>query len=150
MVSLQQGSRHEYDVAVRWTGAQQASAGTAELPEIRVMLPAALCGPIEDWTPEHLFVAAAASCLMTVFLGLAAAARLDFVDLVVQARGVLEELASEGWIISTLELKPLLTLQREADRERAARLLCKAERHCVVANSMRTRIVVRPAIRISA
>jgi len=138
-----------YDVAVRWTGAQCAAAGGSELPEITVALPAQLSEPAAHWTPEHLFVAAATSCLMAVFVRLAAAARLDYVDLSVQARGILEELATEGLIISTLELSPTLILFRESDRERAARLLSKAERHCVVSNSMRTRILVRPEIRVA-
>ena len=147
---MMERQRLEYDVAVRWAGEKHAAVVAAELPEIRVALPAELSGPAEGWTPEHLFVASAASCLLTVFLNVAAAARLHFVDLTVQGRGILEELATEGLIISTLELRPLLTLEVEADRERAARLLSKAERHCVVSNSMRTRIVVRPLIRVAS
>jgi organic hydroperoxide reductase OsmC/OhrA len=143
-----EGPHLHYDVAVRWAGGKSAAAGGAGLPDIQVALPSDLSNAAEAWTPEQLFVAAAASCLLTVFLNLAAAARLDFTGLTVQAHGILEELATEGPIISTLELKPVLILEREADRERAARLLSKAERHCVVSNSMRTRILVRPSIRV--
>jgi organic hydroperoxide reductase OsmC/OhrA len=47
-------------------------------------------------------------------------------------------------------LSPALTIEREEDRERAVRLLEKAERSCLVSRSIKCPVVMETEVRIRA
>jgi len=46
-------------------------------------------------------------------------------------------------------LRPSLTIRHARDVERARRILEKAERHCLIANSVKTQIQLDPQIMIA-
>ena len=51
-------------------------------------------------------------------------------------------------MITRAVLKPCLTISNPRDEERAVRILEKAERHCLIANSDKTTIELDPQVRI--
>ena len=60
------------------------------------------------------------------------------------------EKAEGGFHFSRVVLRPLLSVRVEADRERGLRLLEKTERACLVSRSLRSEIVLEPAVVVPA
>lgn len=100
-----------------------------------------------DWTPEHLFVAAVNSCLMTTFFSVAENAKLEFSDFNSKAIGKIETLKGIS-MISEITLMPVLTITNKADQQRAEILLIKSEDNCLIANSTKSKIIFKPVIKI--
>jgi len=101
------------------------------------------------WTPEHLLLAAVSTCYVATFRGMSAASKLNFRELEVAVEGTVEK--QEGGLRFTrIVLRPLVTIDREEDRERAGRLLEKAERGCLIARSILATFVLEPKIVVAA
>jgi organic hydroperoxide reductase OsmC/OhrA len=64
-----------------------------------------------------------------------------------KAQGTLEIDAS-GWKSTEVRLNPFLKIAREQDRERAGQLLEKANRSCLVARSISTKVTCDPAVKV--
>jgi organic hydroperoxide reductase OsmC/OhrA len=100
------------------------------------------------WSPEHLLVAAVNSCLMTTFLAIAENSRLEFVTFDSNAIGKLE-IVDGKYMISEVELMPVVVISNEADKEKAERVLVKSEKACLISNSVKSTIVFKPIINIA-
>jgi peroxiredoxin-like protein len=139
---------HEYDCTLRWTGEKKGRLEVAGLPAIEVATPPEFDGHPGIWTPEHLFVAAASTCLMTTFVALAARARLVLGGYRAEARGLLAQDAAGKLAITRIELAPEITVRDPADEARARDLCRKAEKYCLISNSMTTVIEVKPRVTV--
>jgi organic hydroperoxide reductase OsmC/OhrA len=93
--------------------------------------------------PEQLVVMAASSCQLLWFLHLAAKARIDVVDYADDAEGEMPESR-----LTRIVLRPRIVVASEATEERVRRLVELAHHECNVANSLRTEVVVEPAIEL--
>ncbi|MDX1645115.1 MAG: OsmC family protein [Thermoanaerobaculia bacterium] len=141
--------RHDYPVTVRWSDGKEGIATSRDrLPELRVATPPEFAGPPHHWSPEHLFVASAASCFMTTYLAIAEASRLEIEGLEVPATGTLVRGDDRRYSIERITLAPIIRLTDEADRDKAARLAEKAEAACLVTRSMRSSIAVEPTFEV--
>ena len=109
--------------------------------------PPEFLGETGVWTPEHLFVAALVTCFVSTFSGMADLSKFSFVGLEVEAEGVLEKDAS-GWKFVEVKLRPMLKIGREQDRERANRLLQKAQKTCLVSRSLACATVLEPELEV--
>jgi organic hydroperoxide reductase OsmC/OhrA len=101
------------------------------------------------WSPEHLFTAAISSCLMTTFLAIAENSKLDFLSFQCQSTGKLEQVDGK-FIMSEILLEPIVTIPDEKDREKAERVIHKSEAACLISNSVRSKIIMKPVIEITA
>jgi peroxiredoxin-like protein len=137
-------------VAVRWTRGREGVAASADgLPDLAVASPPTFGGPAGVWTPEHLFVLAASTCWMTTFLSIAELSKLEFAAVEADGEGVVERGDDRRYRIARITLRPRVTIRREADRERALRLIDKAENACLIRNSVHTEIVLEPTVRLA-
>ena len=118
-----------------------------DLPDLEVDAPPEFRGHEGVWTPEHLFVAAVNSCFMTTFLAIAENSKLEFVSFSADAKGQLEKLDGQGFIMTEVVLRPKLLISHARDAERAGRILEKAERNCLISNSIKTEIKLEPEIK---
>ena len=138
---------HLYNTAIRW---DEGRKGTLTSPELQNPITIATPpqfpkGEPNIWSPEHLYVAAANGCLMTTFLAIAENSKLDFVSFDSSATGKLEKVDGT-FMISEIELKPVVVLKNEKDKERALRIIEKSERACLISNSMKSKTVLSPEI----
>ena len=101
------------------------------------------------WTPEHLLVAATSSCLAATFRAMAEHSKFEFISLHVEAEGVLEKL-EDGLRFTRIVLRPRLAVIHEDDRDRAVKLLQKAEHSCLVSRSLQTEVTLEPLIVVQA
>lgn len=100
------------------------------------------------WSPEHLFTAAVSSCLMTTFLAIAENFKLEFVSFSCVAKGKLEQIEGK-YLMTAVALVPELTIAKEEDREKAHKILTKAETACLISNSVKARVSMEAIVRIA-
>ena len=140
-------SIHFYNTAIRWDEGRRGTLTSPDLSnEITVATPPEFPkGEPNIWSPEHLYVAAANSCLMTTFLAIAENSKLDFISFDSNAIGRLEKIDG-NFMISEIELKPVIVLKNEADKEKALRIIEKSERACLISNSMKSKMILSPEV----
>lgn len=141
--------QHFYSTEVEWTGDRRGDLSAPHLPDLEVDAPPEFKGHAGVWTPEHLFVASVNSCFMTTFLAIAENSKLDFVSLRVGAKGKLEKLDGQGFMMTEIIIRPRLVLRQASGAERALRILQKAERNCLISNSVKTKVILQPEVTIS-
>lgn len=137
---------HYYEVAVKWDRDRIGMLNSPTLQDLQVATPPEFPKGVPGiWSPEHLFVSAANSCLMTTFLSIAENSKLEFESFSCGAKGKLEKVEGK-FMISEIELAPKIKVKNEADKERALRIIEKAEHNCLISNSMKSKIILNPEI----
>lgn len=140
---------HVYEVSVNWQDGRRGMLSSPDLePRIEVATPPQFDGGMPNvWSPEHLFVAAVNSCLMTTFLAIAGNSKLEIVSYTSKGSGKLE-LGEGKYAISEVILEPRVVVADEQQRARALRILEKAEANCLIGNSIRSKVLLRPLVDI--
>jgi peroxiredoxin-like protein len=139
-------NQYFYSTDVEWTGERGGDLRAPFLPGLKVNAPPEFKGQEGIWTPEHLFVAAVNSCFMTTFLAIAENSKLEFVSFKADARGKLEKRDGQGLMMTEIVLRPKLVILNARDTGRASRILEKAERNCLISNSVKTAVLIEPEI----
>jgi peroxiredoxin-like protein len=117
------------------------------LSAISFSAPPEFLGEQGRWTPEHFLVAAVASCFVSTFSGIAEKSRLGFASFNLGAEGRLGN--DDGiWRFTEIKLRPVVTVLKEEDRDRAIRLLEKAEKSCLIARSLQFKVTLFPAVKV--
>ncbi len=138
--------QHLYKTEIEWTGERHGELRAPALPKLEVDAPPEFNGHEGVWTPEHLFVAAVNSCFMTTFLAIAENSKLEFVKFNADAEGILEKVEGKGLMITHITLRPKLVVKHDRDTQRALRIFEKAEKHCLIANSIRQETKLEPQV----
>jgi peroxiredoxin-like protein len=138
---------HYYNTTIEWKEDRKGIISSSVLPlKIEVATPPEFTkGVAEKWSPEHLFVAACNTCLMTTFLAIAENSNLSFVSFKSDAEGKLETIEGK-MLISEITLKPVVEIVENTDQEKAMKVLVKAEANCLISNSMKSKIIFEPSI----
>lgn len=132
---------HTYHVDLEWKADRKGQISSPFLEQkVEVATPPEFPKGMHGiWSPEHLFTAAVSSCFMTTFLAIAENSNLEFISLSCPAEGVLDK--KEGkFAMTEILLKPVLTIPNENDREKAEKVMIKAERACLISNSITTEV----------
>ena len=140
-------AKYSYHASAQW---HQQGRGFVELEHgapriINFSAPPEFGGEPGYWTPEHFFLAAVTTCFVATFRAVANASKLDFQGIEVAADGVIEK-DSGGFRFTKVSLKPVVIIYAEPERERALRLLEKAEHLCLVTRSLSCTIELEPKI----
>jgi len=143
-------NNYYYTTEVAWTGERHGDLSAPVLPGLRVDAPPEFKGHEGVWTPEHLFVASVNSCFMTTFLAIAENSKLEFVSFSAGAKGKLEKIEGQGFVMTEIVLRPKLVLSNARDAERASRILGKAEKNCLISNSIKAKTRLEPRIEFTA
>ncbi len=137
-------SEYFYNTNVVWKDGRKGDLNVDQFPAIEVATPAEfLKGVPNTWSPEHLFVASANVCLMTTFLAIAENSKLEFESYRCEGKGKMERV-EKRFMFTEIELSPNIVVTQEKDIERAERIIEKAEEHCLISNSMKTKIILKP------
>lgn len=141
---------HYYTVDVNWENGRQGMMSAHGLPQtIEVATPPQFPSGVPGiWSPEHLFTAAVSSCLMTTFLAIAENSKLEFISLKIGSMGKLENVEGK-FMMTEVVLEPELVIVHEKDRERAERVLQKSEAACLISNSIKANVIMKPTISVS-
>ncbi|HSB74596.1 MAG TPA: OsmC family protein [Terriglobales bacterium] len=143
-------STHLYRSSAIWTMRRRGIVSAEDVPRtINFSSPPEFQGEPGLWTPEHLLVAAVATCFLATFRAFAENSRLQVVRLEVEAEGTLEK-EEGGFRFTRAVVRPRLTIADQADQERAGRLLEKAERACLISRSLSCRVEMQAQVEVGA
>lgn len=135
-----------YDAEVDWSGDRRVNLRLPDVRPLEVVPPPEFNGPEAGLTPEALYVGNVAACFMLTFVAIAERSRLELVSASVSATGKLDGLDDKTFRFTEVTIKPTVIVRRVEDVERAQRLLKKAERNCLIAGSITSRIVLIPHV----
>jgi organic hydroperoxide reductase OsmC/OhrA len=138
--------QHIFRTSVQWSEQRRGTLKSPDLPDVAVATPPEFPGGHKGfWSPETLFVASAEACLMATFLAIAENSKLEFSVYRSEAEGVVEK-TDEGMQVTQITIRATVTIADESRRDRAVRILEKAEEHCLVSKSMKTHVILEPEI----
>lgn len=132
-----------YSVNLDWTHGRSGELQSAGMPKIEFSAPPEFSGEAGKWTPEHLLVAAAASCFTATFMAVAEHYKLAVHGYHLNAFARLEKVPGEGHRFTEITLVPELHVEHDAV-DTALKVIAKAEKNCFVAKSLRATIQVEP------
>ena len=109
---------------------------STDLPEIATASPPEFGGPGGVWSPETLLCASVADCFILTFRAVSRAAKFDWLSLECRVEGILERVDGLAQF-TRFASHVTLTVPRGTDAAQARALLERAEKGCLVANSLR-------------
>lgn len=139
---------HEYRVELvgsdEKTGMLKAKSDG--LPDLAVSSPPQFGGPPHTWSPEHLFVASVAGCLMTTFRSIAARSGVEVLEYTDEATGILRKGPEGLYSIEQVVLRPTIVITDDSNRDRAQRLIERAEEVCLIGRSIDCLVVLEARV----
>jgi organic hydroperoxide reductase OsmC/OhrA len=137
---------HYYSTKVEWCEGRIGELSSPDFPSIKVATPPEFKNGVPNiWSPEHLFVASINICLMTTFLAIAENSNLEFISFSSEANGKLEKVDGK-YMISEVELRPVVKIKDEKQKEKTLRIIDKSEKGCLISNSAKSKIILNPQI----
>jgi len=140
---------HHYTVAARGSGAGDVALSAEGLPALASASPAQFGGPGDRWSPETLLVAAIGDCVILTFRGVARASGLSWTSLECDVTGTLDRVERTTRFVA-FEVRAHLVVPAGTDPDRARQVLEKAERSCLISNSLNGAIHLVPVIEVEA
>ncbi len=140
----------DYQVEVEGTGPKTGKLESTQdgLPVLEVASPPEFGGPGGEWSPEHLFVAAISSCLMTTFQAIAAMSGVEVVSYRDRATGRLHRGDNRLYRMESVTLRPKVVIADETKVDRTLRLLNRAESVCLISRSVDSTISLEPTVTV--
>lgn len=142
---------HYYNVDIKWENSRKGILCSPELNRkngicIEVATPPEFPKGMEGiWSPEHLFVAAMSGCLMTTFLAIAENSTLEFASFSCKAKGKMETVDGK-LMMSEIMLYPTVVIHNETYKNKAIRILKKAEAACLISRSIKSKITMEVTV----
>ena len=130
---------HFYWVQATATVQGDVPIGAAGLRPIRTATPKEFDGPGNQWSPEHLLVAAVVDCFVLTFRGVARVSKLDWRSLSCDAAGRLERIEHQTQFTEFV-LHVTVQVPDGTSEALARRVAEKADETCLVAKSLKARV----------
>jgi organic hydroperoxide reductase OsmC/OhrA len=127
---------HTYIVKAHGAPTGTVPVSSQGVADIDTAPPPEFDGPGDVWSPETLLVAAVANCFILTFRGVSRAANFSWQQLECRVDGQLERVAGVT-LFSGFTTRAALTVAAGADHAKAKQLMERAEKICLVANSLR-------------
>ena len=142
-----------YDTTVTWKGAHWGHIVMGNGPEMDFSAPPDAQGHAGVFTPEDAFVAAANTCIMMMFIWATERFKLNLISYECMAEGTKLIELDRTEIFTHLRLWPIIQIAsgNEAPSKveaRAMKALISAQKYSLVANSVKSEIVIEPEIEI--
>lgn len=126
---------HHYSVTASSSTQGFVSLSSSGLETLKSAPPKEFGGPGDKWSPETLLVSAIADCFVLSFRAIARASKLEWEFLDCDVQGVLDK--SDGVTqFTSFTVSVSLLIPSETGIERADKLLDKAEKFCLITNSL--------------
>jgi len=139
---------HRYTVAALSQTEGDVTLESARLPALSSAAPAEFGGPGDRWSPETLLVAAVADCFTLGFRAIAKASKLEWVSLRCEVEGTLERIERVTQFTG-FEVRASLRVPPGTDPERARGLLEKAEKTCLISNSLKGKAHLEASVEVA-
>ena len=127
---------HHYAVSANADTGSNVVLSCHGLENLETAGPPEFGGPGDLWSPETLLVGTVANCFILSFRAIARASRFEWLSLSCDVVGILDKIDRVTQFTS-FELRVELSVPAGTAEEKARRLLEKAEKHCLITNSMK-------------
>jgi organic hydroperoxide reductase OsmC/OhrA len=140
-----------YQTIVRWTGDHRGHLVMGNGPEMPFSAPPDAHGFANMFTPEDAFVAAANTCVMMMFIWAAERFKLKLLAYECCTEGTKLVELDRTEIFTQLYFRPFIRVaaageERSVVEARVRRALQSAQKYSLVANSVKSEIVIEPEI----
>lgn len=141
----------KYTTDVRWTGEHWGHVTMGNGPDMKFSAPPDAQGHAGVLTPEDAFVASANTCVMLMFIWATERFKLKLISYDCRAEGTKLIELDRTEIFTRLHFKPKIHVSsggepREIIENRVKRAIQAAQKYSLVANSVKSEIVVEPEI----
>jgi organic hydroperoxide reductase OsmC/OhrA len=140
---------HHYTVEASGSGTGDVELKADGLPTLRSASPIPFDGPGDRWSPETFLVAAVGDCLILTFRAVARASGFAWTSLECDVTGTLDRIERTTRFVA-FEVRARLRVPPGTDPDRARQVLEKAERSCLISNSLSAAIHLTPTIEVAA
>ena len=142
-----------YHTTVTWKEDHWGHLAMGNGPEMDFSAPPDAQGHAGAFTPEDAFVAAANTCIMMMFIWAAERFKLNLLSYECRAEGTKLVELDRTEIFTCIRLWPIIQIAAGNDdpqilEARARRALQSAQKYSLVANSVKSEIVIEPTIEI--
>ena len=142
-----------YYTTVRWTGEHWGHLVMGNGPEMKFSAPPEAHGHAGVLTPEDAFVAAANTCVMMMFIWAAERFKLKLLSYECRSEGAKLVELDRTEIFTRLCFRPLIHVAadgepRDVIEGRVQRALQAARKYSLIANSVKSEIVIEPEITV--
>jgi organic hydroperoxide reductase OsmC/OhrA len=144
-----------YHTTVRWTGEHWGHLAMGNGPELEFSAPPDAQGHAGVFTPEDAFVAAANTCVMLMFIWATERFKLKLISYECRTEGTKLIELDRTEIFTRLHFRPVIRVAAGTERTdvveaRVRRALQAAQKYSLVANSVKSEIVVEPDVVVEA
>lgn len=140
---------HKYAATAAGSADGGVSLTSAGLPALVTAPPAEFGGPGDRWSPETMLVGAVADCFILTFRAVARAMKLSWDSLSCDVEGTLDRV-ERATQFTAFEVRATLTVAPGTDIEQAHRALEKAERNCLITNSLKATVHLDTKVLLTA
>ena len=144
-----------YHTTVTWKGEHWGHVVMGNGPEMDFSAPPDAQGHPGVFTPEDAFVGAANTCIMMMFIWAAERFKLKLLSYDCRAEGTKLIELDRTETFTHLRLRPMIRIAlrgeaRKAVESRARRALQSAQKYSLVANSVKSEVIIEPQIELVA
>ena len=140
---------HRYTVTALAQTEGEVTLESERLAAIASAAPSEFGGPGNRWSHETLLVAAHADCFVLSFRAVAQASKQSWVSLRCQVEGTLDRVERVTQFTAFV-VRASLTLPAGSDVERGRSLLEKAEKVCLIANSLKAKATLEATVELAS
>jgi organic hydroperoxide reductase OsmC/OhrA len=143
-----------YHTEVSWRGDHWGHLAMGNGPQMIFSAPPDAYGQAGVLTPEDAFVAAANTCVMMMFLWACERFKIDLVEYHCRTEGVKKIELDRTEIFTHLRFWPQIIVRAASGEDTAAverrvrKALASAQKYSLVANSVKSEIIIEPTITI--
>jgi organic hydroperoxide reductase OsmC/OhrA len=140
---------HHYSVSAVTSDGAEVELRAEGLPNLRSASPAEFGGPGDRWSPETLLIAAIGDCFLLTFTAIARTSRMAWTGARCDVVGTLERV-DRAVQFTHYAIRAHIEVPPGVDPGEARRLAEKAERTCLITNSLKGAIEFSVEISTSA
>ena len=142
-----------YSTTVKWKGEHWGHIRMGNGPEMDFSAPPDAHGHAGVLTPEDAFVAAVNTCVMMMFIWSAERFRLDLVSYECFGEGTKQIELDRTELFTQVVLSPRIVVcadesEKDGTLKRLQRALDSSVKYSLVANSIKSKLILRPKIKI--
>jgi peroxiredoxin-like protein len=138
-----------FEVQLNWLTAKKGVLFAKDAEgTLHVATPPVFGGEGKPWTPEHFFLSAISSCFMTTYLAFAQKSGFEISHFDCNIIGQIE-IVDGRYKFTTINLYPKVYIADESLREKAAAVLEKTHKYCLITNSVNADIFYHSEVLIA-
>lgn len=140
--------KYKYNTNLEWTQEKKGIIRSKDKIDIEVACPPEFGGHQGIWSPEDLFLSSVEVCMLTTFLWYIKKEDIEIKSYKSKAEGTVE-MTDGVFQFSIINIEIKIRLNNEEDISNIEKILKKVKIACLISNSIKTEVNIKPEIMIS-